>query len=100
MADPVQTTSPVFPPFRDSGGAPFIYFDIAPAYGIFNGAIQVELASRILTPGDNNTVKVSFRETAHVRCSPSAAALLRDALTKALEMLEHPAPETATGRLN
>jgi hypothetical protein len=103
MADP--TNAPVsaeFPPYDNASSAPFIYFDIAPTYGIFNGAIQIELASRLLAPNPDGAVEVKFLATGRLRCSPVAAGLLRDAIEAALKMLEQPqqGPAAATGKLN
>ena len=89
------------PPYDNTNGAPFIYFDIAPTFGTFNGAIQVELASRILAPGPSGIVEVKFLATGRLRCSPSAAGQLRDAIDAALKMLEQPQPAVAaSGKLN
>ena len=75
-------------PYEDTGRATFIYFDIASAHGIMNGAVQIELASRVLVPDPDGPVEVRFRTTGHLRCSPIAAAQLRDSLAAALKMLE------------
>ncbi|MBB4142730.1 hypothetical protein [Rhizobium rhizoryzae] len=75
------------PPFSRDGGAPFIYFDVVPTNGIFNGAIQIELASRIIIPGDPDP-KIEFLINGHLRCSPAAALALRDAINNSLQMLE------------
>jgi hypothetical protein len=90
------------PPYEDSGTAPFIYFDIAPIFGVMAGAIQIELASRILIPNSSGGVKVKIIATGHLRCSPAAAQHLRSALEATLKMLEQPQeqPLAATGRLN
>ena len=91
------------PPITNSGTAPFIYFDAALAYGVLAGAIQIEIASRVLTPREGTTaVDVQFVCTGHIRCSPAAAVHLRDALTKTLEMLNQPqeVQPVAASRLN
>jgi hypothetical protein len=65
--------------------APFIYFDGVVTFGVNNGVIQIELAANTIIPegvGTKNDVLI----TAHLRCSPSAAIGLRDAINKALEM--------------
>jgi hypothetical protein len=89
------------PSFRGSDSAPFVYFDVAPTYGVFSGAVEIEVAARMLLPEGADT-KVEFVTTGHLRCSPAAAANLRDALNAALKMLENVqgAPPSATGRLN
>jgi hypothetical protein len=67
-----------------------------------NGAIQIELASRVLIPTPDGKVTPEFICTGHLRCSPAAAMLLREALDKALQMLQQPMQQqaVATGKLN
>lgn len=82
-------------------GAPFVYFDMAPLFGTMNGAIQVELVSRIIHRADGTDTRIEFATTGHLRCSPAAAADLIDALTKALKMLETAsAPMAQADKLN
>jgi hypothetical protein len=98
MADPVHPQSPTF---KHPDSVPFIYFDIAPNFGVLAGAVEIELAARTLIPAPDGKTLVQFVGTGHLRCSPAAAAHLREALNKALEMLEHPQEAaTAVGRLN
>lgn len=86
--------------FRNTNDPTFVYFDTAPSFGIFGGAIQIELASRILLPNNGN-VTTEFVINAHLRCSPQAAADLRNALDKALQMLvETESPTVAANQLN
>jgi hypothetical protein len=81
--------------------APIIYFDFVPTYGVLSGAIQVELAARTMAPLENGRVSTNKVETGRLRCSPTAAKSLRDALDAALRMLEQPQqPPMATGTLN
>lgn len=89
------------PPHRALDTAAFVYFDIVAAYGTLNGAIQVELASRTLRPEGAETI-IEFVTTAHLRCSPAAAAALHDALGRAIEMLKLPqTPQpVSVGQLN
>jgi hypothetical protein len=100
MADaPGNTSNP--PPYEDSGTAPFVYFDIIPAQGVMNGAIQIELASRILVPGAGTSVTVKFVASGRIRCSPAAAIQLRNAIDESLKMLEQDQPSpSATSKLN
>jgi hypothetical protein len=92
------------PPYRTSDQAAFIYFDAAPTYGTLNGAVQIELVSRVMRPiGPGPTdIAVEFLITDHIRCSPAAAISLRDALNRALELLQQPqaAPATEANKLN
>ncbi|RWN60312.1 MAG: hypothetical protein EOR99_32655 [Mesorhizobium sp.] len=90
------TDVPQKPPYRDSDAAPFIYFDVAPTFGTMGGAIQIELAARILTPGDE-MVTSTFVATGRLRCSPAAAQNLVQALSKALEMIEQPQGSSGSG---
>lgn len=89
--------TPVTPPFHNLGTAPIVYFDLAPTYGVMNGVIQVELAGRTLSPGPGDATIIDFITTGRLRCSPAAAASLRDAIDKALEMLQQPQNPTGTG---
>ena len=75
--------------YEDTGGAaPLVYFDIAAAYGTMQGAIEVELATRILIPKPDGTTEVKFLSTGRLRCSSAAAVSLRSGLDAALKMLE------------
>lgn len=83
----------VSPTFRENTSAPFVYFDIAPVFGIFTGAVQIELISRTLVPTVGGGAKSEFQVTGRLRCSAQAARNLRDALNRALSMLEAPPSE-------
>lgn len=65
--------------------APFIYCDGVATYGTNGGVIQLELASNTIVP-DGAGTRTDVLITAHLRCSPSAAVGIRDAITRALEM--------------
>lgn len=80
------------PVVRSTEAAPFVYFDTTSAFGTFNGVVQIELVSRAmaLAPLADGGVQSEFLTTARLRCSPTAAASLRDAIDKALEMLKAP----------
>jgi hypothetical protein len=91
------------PHFKTPDTTPTIYFDLAPTFGLFTGAIQIELFARTLTPHPDGLIGAEFIATAHLRCSPAAAARLRDAINEVLRMAEQPpqiGPAVATGRLN
>lgn len=75
------------PLLKNAASAPFVYFDNAPVFGTFAGNIEIELASRMLMPKADGNVMSDMACTAHLRCSPGAAMILRDALDKALAML-------------
>ena len=80
--------------YEDTGAAaPLVYFDIVGAYGIMHGTVEIELATRILVPAQNGLTDVRFLSTGRLRCSPTAAANLRNALDAALKMLEPTQPQ-------
>ena len=89
--------------YEDTGAsAPLVYFDIVGAYGTMNGAVEVELATRILVPKPDGSTEVKFISSGRIRCSANAAANLRNGLDAALKMLEQPQSSTASiaGKLN
>ncbi|MGQ0685624.1 hypothetical protein [Bradyrhizobium sp.] len=82
------------PAFEDRNDVPTVYFDIAPAYGVMSGIVQVELGARILVPHQDDTVDVRFVSCGRLRCSAAAAVHLRNAIDASLKMLEQPQPNT------
>lgn len=99
MSDPKSTV----PPYEDLATAPVVYFDVVGANGIMNGAVQIELAQRILVPvAGSNDVTIKFATSGRLRCSPTAAKLLIDSLGAALEMLDkaQQQPTAAGSKLN
>ena len=77
--------------YEDTGAvAPLVYFDIVGAYGTMNGSIEVELATRILVPKGDGSTDVKFLASGRLRCTPTAATNLRNALDAALKVLEQP----------
>jgi len=90
--------------YEDTGAlAPLVYFDIVGAYGTMNGAVEVELATRILVPKPDGSTEVRFISSGRIRCSANAATNLRNGLDAALKMLEQPqasAGAIAAGKLN
>jgi hypothetical protein len=88
--------------YEDSGAAaPLIYFDIIGAYGTMHGAVEVELATRILVPRPDGSTETRFLCSARLRCSANAAGNLRQALDAALKMLEKPqADPVAASKMN
>ena len=65
--------------------APFIYCDGVVTFGTSGGIIQLELGANTIVP-DGPATKIDVLVTAHLRCSPAAAAGIRDAIDKALAM--------------
>jgi hypothetical protein len=88
--------------YEDTGGlAPLVYFDVVAAFGVMHAAIEVELATRILVPKTDSAAEVKFLSSGRLRCSPTAAANLRNALDAALKMLGQPqANAVATTTMN
>ena len=91
--DAVMTdkTDPASPPRQSlqitaspAEAAPFIYFDGVASVGMSFGLVQIELAANVIFPQPDRGARTAAVFTAHLRCSPHAAASLRDALDKAL----------------
>jgi hypothetical protein len=92
-----QDEQPSAPPYEDVSSAPVCYFDIVACNGIFNGAVQIELAQRILVPVMGaSDVLIKFATSGRIRCSPTAARLLITALEGTLKMLEQPQEQAAS----
>ena len=88
LSKPVKLPS-VGPTALGAEYAPFIYFDGVSTYGVNFGAIQIDLAANIVVPdptGPTGT-RTDVMMTAHIRCSPNAAADLKQSIERALEML-------------
>jgi len=88
MADPTEQNEVLV--YENVDTAPFVYFDISPTHGILSGAIQIELAARILNTAPDGQVEIKFITTGRLRCSPAAAMNLRNAIDAALKMLDQP----------
>jgi hypothetical protein len=68
--------------------APFVYCDAVAAFGISKGVVEIELSSRTIVPiPDTTSVRHEIVITGHLRCSPAAAAAIREAIGKAMTML-------------
>jgi hypothetical protein len=76
---PVSSVNPL-----GTKDAPFIYFDGITAFGMNHGVVQVELAANVITPDGHGGIRQEVAMTCHLRCSPNAAADLRQTLEKAL----------------
>jgi len=96
-----MTDKTKIPAYENVNAAPVVYFDIAPAHGVMGGIVEIELASRILNAMSDGSVDIKFITTGRLRCSPTAALNLRNALDASLKMLEQQqhAP-VATAKLN
>jgi len=102
LSDEEVVAAPDLPPYEDTGGlTPLVYFDIVGAYGIMHGAIEIELATRILVPKRDGSTEAKFISSGRIRCSPNAATNLRNSIDAALKMLEQPQPNPiAASQLN
>ncbi len=104
MANPPDVDPPgkgPVPAFDNRNDVPVIHFDIAPAYGVMRGIVQIELGARVLVPHHDDSVDVRFVSCARLRCSATAAMHLRNALDASLKMLEQPQPNpVGASRLN
>lgn len=78
----------------------FVYFDGVSAYGQINGAVRIELGAAVLDVGPDGAVHVRNVTTAHLRCSPAAAADLAQAIGKALELLRSPETPPTASQIN
>jgi hypothetical protein len=95
VAKPPEIDAPgkdAVPSFGNRNDVPTVYFDIAPAYGVMSGIVQIEVGQRILIPHSDDSVDVRFVTSGRLRCSATAAMHLRNALDASLKMLEQPAP--------
>ena len=58
--------------YEDTGAmAPLVYFDIVGAYGIMNGAVEIELATRILVPKPDGSTEVKFISSGASAAAPT-----------------------------
>jgi hypothetical protein len=73
----------------DSTNAPFIYFDMAPSYGVTSGILGVTLEAVRTMRVENNIVNDRV-VTAHLRMSLEAAKQLRAALDGAILIASPP----------
>ncbi len=97
---PLGTTSGVA--YSESGSAPFIYFDGVSCHGTLHGVIEIELAAHIMAPLMDGTVQTKLVPAGRLRCSPAAAAALRDSIDIATKMAEQPQQQSpaAASKLN
>jgi hypothetical protein len=63
------------PEYEKRFDAPVVYFDLVAANGLMNGAIEIELAYRVLTPGAGTGCngKIRYQRPTAVQppCSPN-----------------------------
>ncbi len=92
MAKPRQPAKlpSVGPTALGAENAPFIYFDGVSTVGVNFGAIQLELAANVVVPDPNGPTgtRTDVVMTAHVRCSPNAAAELKQNMAELKQNIE------------
>jgi hypothetical protein len=74
------------PPYVNSSTAPFVYFDVAATFGLFNGAILIEVACQTLAHSPKGVIR-ELLCTGRLRCTPAGARSLRDALNAARSLM-------------
>lgn len=84
MAPVPKSSAAAAPLLKNSAAAPIVYFNNVPVMGTYGGDIEIELAIGCLMPKPDGKVVRELNCSAHLRCSPIAAAQLMDALEKAL----------------
>ena len=72
--------------FAENIGCPFIFFDGVSCNGSMHGVVEIELAARILSPAQDGSVAVKYTPTVRLRCSPTAAKALSQAIDVVLKM--------------
>src|ERR1700680_901722 len=98
MTEPTEKNELIM--YENVNTAPFVYFDLTPTHGILGGAIQIEVAARMLNAVPDGGVEIKFITTGRLRCSPTAALNLRNAIDASLKMLEQQQQETgATAKM-
>jgi hypothetical protein len=78
-------------PVSDSSHAPFIFYEVAPAFGFTNGVVNITLSANRTWVGPNGVMNEQV-VTAYLRGNIQAALSLRQAIDNAL-LLATPTPE-------
>jgi hypothetical protein len=86
------------PEVADTHHAPFIFYEIAPAFGHSNGVVNITLSANRTRIGPNG-VENGQVVTAHLRGNIQAALSLRAAIDQAL-LLAAPAAQGSEGKVN
>ena len=58
MTEPAEKNELIV--YENVDTAPFVYFDLTPTHGILGGAIQIELAARILNAVPDGGVEIKI----------------------------------------
>jgi hypothetical protein len=92
--------------YLNNENAPFVFFDGPIAWGTYGGIIEIEVGARAMTATHDGENELPAATEIHVvgrlRCSPTAARKLRDAIDRTLTMLDRSqdAMAAAVGKLN
>ena len=74
------------PPLKNAAAAPFVYFDLVPAFGVVNGVVELELAAQMVVPTADGNAHAETVCTVHLRGSFAAMESLSGAIDKSLDM--------------
>ena len=74
------------PLLKNAAAAPFVYFDLVPAFGVVNGVVELELAAQMVVPTADGNAHAETVCTVHLRGSLAAMEGLSSAIDKALDM--------------
>ncbi|MBV8157033.1 MAG: hypothetical protein JO278_05215 [Dyella sp.] len=91
VSPPVTQLTDIPLSLEASAHAPFIYFEVASAYGFFNGVVRITLEAARVSPSGEGLVKTDRVTVAHLRMSIPAAAALKAAIDGALLLASPPA---------
>lgn len=81
------------PAVKNTASAPMIYFDNAPALGVLNGVVEIELVARTMMQNTDGVIAQEIICVGHLRCSLQAASNLRTAIDKAMAIAQGQAPQ-------
>ena len=74
-----------------SAHAPFLYFEVASAFGVMNGMIRITLEAQRIFHAEGDSVVIDRVVVAHLRMSAPAAMSLKAAIEGVL-LIEAPGP--------
>jgi hypothetical protein len=86
--NPRQQSNKSQPPLlKNAAAAPFVYFDLVPAFGVVNGVVELELAAQMVVPTADGNAHAETVCTVHLRGSIAAMEGLSNAIDKAMDMV-------------
>jgi hypothetical protein len=98
MADDPNTRPAQVIPVSDVPHAPFLFFEVAPAFGVTNGVVNITLSANRTWIGPNGIVNEQV-VVAYLRGNIQAALGLRAAIDSAL-LLAAPTAQGSEGKAN